>query len=84
VTVAIAEQTEIPLAVTEFDFIACDECAKRSPFFDDGDDGTHDAHDAGWHVFTDECGCPNLCGGCAEDRCGAVDTSPRLFGMRVI
>ncbi|WP_431983810.1 hypothetical protein [Streptomyces qinglanensis] len=84
-TIAIAERTELHLEVTEYDRIECDRCGRISPFLDDGDAGTHDAHDAGWHVlFLDECGCPNLCGDCAEEQCGVVDDSPRLFGMRVV
>ncbi|MFB6885825.1 hypothetical protein ACFCY8_33900 [Streptomyces noursei] len=84
-TIALPEITELHLEVTEFDRIECAECGKSSPFLDDGDDGTHDAHDAGWHVLNlDECGCSNLCGPCAEDLCGRVDDSPRLFGMRVV
>ncbi|MGW1976695.1 hypothetical protein [Streptomyces sp. NPDC001889] len=85
-TAVIAEAAPIhPMAVTEFDFISCDQCTRRSAFFDDGDAGTHAAHDAGWHVMNlDECGCSNMCRDCAEEWCGAVDDSPRLFGMRVI
>ncbi|MEU5431381.1 hypothetical protein AB0H73_38060 [Streptomyces olivoreticuli] len=84
-TAVITELTEIHMAVTEFDFISCDDCGKRSPFLDDGDEGTHDASDAGWHVLNlDECGCPNRCRDCADDWCGHPDTTPRLLGMRVI
>ncbi|MFD3422097.1 hypothetical protein [Streptomyces decoyicus] len=82
----ITEIPELELEVTEFDRIECDDCGKRSPFLDDGDNGTHEAHSTGdWHVlYLDECGCPNLCADCAEERCGVVDDSPRLFGMRVV
>ncbi|MEV1040504.1 hypothetical protein AB0J01_28220 [Streptomyces sp. NPDC050204] len=81
-TVAIAEPVALHLDVTEFDRITCDECDKASPFLDDGDDGTHDAHDAGWHVLNnDECGCPNLCRDCAEDLCGAAAHTPRGFAF---
>ncbi|MFH0246406.1 hypothetical protein ACGRHY_29195 [Streptomyces sp. HK10] len=84
-TIALAEMTGLPVEVMEFDRIECAECKKVSPFLDDGDDGTHDAHDAGWHVLNvDECGCPNLCGDCAEELCGVTDDSPRLFGMRIV
>ncbi|MGW7463721.1 hypothetical protein ACWGJT_03210 [Streptomyces xantholiticus] len=84
-SLALAEITDLPMAVTEFDRIECAECGKASPFLDDGDEGTHDVHDAGWHVLDlDDCGCPNLCGDCAADVCGTADDSPRLFGMRVV
>ncbi|MEU6331615.1 hypothetical protein ABZ851_30690 [Streptomyces sp. NPDC047049] len=85
-TALITEMPELHLEVTEFDRIECDACGKASPFLDDGDNGTHEAHDTGdWHVLNlDECGCPNLCTNCAEEQCGAVDDSPRLFGMRVV
>ncbi|MCX4784138.1 MULTISPECIES: hypothetical protein [unclassified Streptomyces] len=75
-----------PLEVIEYDRIECGDCGKLSPFLDDADEGTEDAHDAGWHVYNlDDCGCPHhLCGDCAQDLCGEVDTTPRLFGMRVI
>ncbi|GGX46558.1 hypothetical protein [Streptomyces noursei] len=85
-TTALAEMTELHLEVTEFDRIECAECGKISPFLDDGDDGTNDAHQSGdWHVLNlDECGCSNLCTPCAEDQCGRTVDTPRLFGMRVI
>lgn len=72
------------LEVVEFDRITC-ECGKLSAFLDDEDEGTEAAHDAGWHVYNrDDCGCPVLCGDCADDLCGVRDDSPRLFGMRVV
>ncbi|MFI7089501.1 hypothetical protein ACIBUR_38685 [Streptomyces anulatus] len=82
---AYAEMTELRLEVTEYDRIECDRCGKASPFLDDGDDDTHDAHDAGWHVLDlEDCGCPNLCGPCADEWCGIRDDSPRLLGMRAV
>lgn len=88
-SVALTEPVALELSVTEYDRIECASCEKKSAFLDDGDEGTQDAAGAGWHVegidaFGDECGCPNLCRDCADEECGATDSTPRLFGMRVI
>ncbi|MFI8932400.1 hypothetical protein ACIG3E_32650 [Streptomyces sp. NPDC053474] len=84
-TATLVETAALPTEVTEYERITCEGCSKTSPFLDDGDDGTHEAQDAGWHVlYNSQCGCPNLCKDCAEERCGRADDSPRLFGMRVV
>ncbi|GAA3709264.1 hypothetical protein ACF1BP_23525 [Streptomyces sp. NPDC014735] len=78
--------TEV-LEVIDFDRIECGQCGKLSPFLDDADEGTDAAHDAGWHVGDDldDCGCPHqMCPDCADEWCGVRDTTPRLFGMRVV
>ncbi|MFD4526593.1 hypothetical protein ACFWP7_22210 [Streptomyces sp. NPDC058470] len=77
--------TEV-LEVTDFERIECGQCGQLSPYFDDDDEGTDDAHDAGWHVLNlDDCGCPHLmCPDCADEWCGVRDTTPRLLGMRVV
>ncbi|MEO3976737.1 hypothetical protein [Streptomyces sp. CAU 1734] len=74
------------LTVIEFDRIECGQCNRPGPFLDDADEGTEAAHDAGWHVYNlDDCGCPHqMCPECADEWCGVRDTTPRLFGMRVV
>ncbi|GLF99922.1 hypothetical protein [Streptomyces yaizuensis] len=74
-----------PLDVMEYERIVCGQCDRQSRFFDDGHDGHDEAQGAGWHVLDrDECGCSILCRDCADEWCGYRDTSPRLFGMRIV
>ncbi|MFD7559912.1 hypothetical protein ACFV9E_36040 [Streptomyces sp. NPDC059835] len=89
-TVLIAEPTtpsltpDLPMEVTEDERITCDQCDAMSPYFYDGD-GEHDAYDAGWHtLYRDDCDCPVMCRDCAQEWCGQSDSTPRLYGMRVV